>query len=150
MKLKTKDRKFFAKFDWRADKISRILSDREGEDNEKRAFYIIENYLRVFIREGVERSKKRENIEFSVQRYGNDPGRDICLTFLYPSDIRGNEVDIEVKSSKRGVKEHREKGKRQLRYQTEVMLVNKDRSDKQIARSVFAILEREIKRLRKE
>lgn len=150
MKLKIKPRKFFHRFDRNIERISKILSDRKGEDNEQRAFHIVENYLRIFIRQKIKRSKKKENIEFSAQRYGNDPGRDICLTLLYPLDLMDNKINIEVKSSKEGIKEHREKGKRQLRYQTEVILVNKSRSDKQIARSVFAIIERKIKRLRKE
>jgi len=150
MRFRIKDIKFFAKFGPDAARISKILSDTKGEDNEKRAFHVVENYLRIFIREKVEQSKKRENIEFSAQRCGTDPGRDIRLTLLYPLDVRGEKINIEVKSSEQGIKEHREKGKRQLRYRTEAVVVNKKRSDKKIARSIFALIEREIKRLRKE
>ena len=43
---------------------------------------------------------------------------------------------------------NRRRGERELIYRTEATLVNKKRTDKQIARSVFAIIEREIKRFR--
>lgn len=151
VKFKIKRRKkFFPRLDKDAYRITEILSDKKGENNESRAFHIVENYLRVFIRKGFERKKRGENIEFSAVRCGNDKGRDIEITLLYPKDLRGEKIYLEIKSSKEGARRHRKRGRMQKIYRTEVIVVNKERSDKKIARSILAAIKREINRLRKK
>src|SRR4030042_5633792 len=132
-------RKIFGRLGYEAKKISSILSDIKGENNEVRAFCIAENYLRIVIREEVDgwksklRLKKLENIEFSAGRYGNEPGKDIWLKILFPEDLRGEKVDIEVTSSKDGWREHRKK------FSTSVVVVNNKISDEKIARRICNI-----------
>jgi hypothetical protein len=139
----------FGKFGREAENISRILSEAKGKSNEERAFHIVENYLRILIREEVDgwkskfRLKKLENIEFSAGRYDNDPGRDIWIKLLFPEDLRGERIDFEVKSSKTGVKEHKKK------FSTPVVMVNEKIPDQKIARRIFNLLREQIRMRRK-
>lgn len=135
---------------WEAARISKILSDAKGKTNEERAFHIIENYLRILIREEVEgwkskiRLKKPENIEFCAGRYNNnEPGKDIWIKLLFPEDLRGEIIDFEVKSSKTGAKEHRK------HFQNPVIVVNEKISDQKIAKKIYNILKEQIRIKRK-
>lgn len=144
MKLKIK-RPRFGKLGWSATKISKILSDAKGSRHEERTFQIVENYLRILIREEVDgwkskfRLKKLENVEFSATRCNNDPGRDIQFKILYPEDLRGEIIDIEVKSSKEGAEKHRKK------YKTPVIIIKDKFSDQKIARRIYNTIREQIR-----
>lgn len=140
----------FGRFGLEAARISKILSEAKGKTSEERAFHIVENYLRILIREEIAdwkskfRLKKLENIEFSAGRYSNDPGKDIWIRILSPEDLRGEIIDFEIKSSKEGAEEHRKK------HRTPVIIVKNKFSDQRIAQRIYNILREQIRIRRKE
>lgn len=145
-KFKIKDIKTFGKLGRNAARISKILSDLKGVNNEERAFLIVQTHLRVLIRHKADYKKLGlkglTNIEFWAGTYGNDPGKDIWIKLLFPEGLAGERIDIEIKSSKKGMKKHRE------RYDTGVVLVNKNVSDLKVAKRIYNIIFEHIRRKR--
>ena len=131
----------------RPDKARKILSDEKGRKDEQRAFDIVETCLRVLIREKADEGKLGlrglTNIDFYAGRYNTEedlknsrgePGKDIWIKLLFPLELRGEKVDIEVKSSKTGQKEHKK------RYNTSVVIVNSKIPDSKIAQRMYNIV----------
>jgi len=129
------------------DRARKIISDLKGRDDERRAFEIGETWLRTLIRERAEKHKLGlkglTNIEFYTGRYNTEeelknnrgePGKDIWIRLLFPLELRGEKIDIEVKSSKKGQKEHKK------RYATPVVIVNPKISDIKIATRMYNVL----------
>jgi len=129
------------------DRARKIISDLKGREDERRAFDIVETCLRTLIREKAEKGKLGlkglTNIEFHAGRYNTEenlknnrgePGKDIWIRLLFPLELRGEKIDIEAKSSKRGQKEHKK------RYATPVVIVNSKISDSKIAIRMYNIL----------
>ena len=129
------------------DRARKILSDEKGRKNEQRAFEIVESCLRLLIREKADKGKLGlrglTNIEFYAGRYNTDedlrrgwgePGKDIWLRLLFPVELRGEKIDLEVKSSKKGEKD-RKRG-----YNTPVVIVNSNVSDSKAAKRMYNII----------
>lgn len=122
----------------RSDAIKKILTDLQGLKHEELAYEIVEELLRILIREKAQRGKLGlrglDNIEYRAGQYGNDPGRDIWIKLIYPEELRGLVIDIEVKSSKRYAKEHRKK------YNTSVVIVPDNYKPTKVAKRIYNIL----------
>ena len=134
-------------FSREAEKVSKILSDLKGRTNEERAFNIVQTTLRVFIRQKADKGKLKlkriTNIEFFAGRYNTDqdlkngrgePGKDFWIRLLFPEELRGEKIDIEVKSSKEYAVKHRK------RYDTHVVIVNPKIPDNKIAERLYNIV----------
>ena len=127
-----------------SDKIKKILTDLKGFGREEFVFGIVERVLRILIREKAEKSKlglkNLTNIEFCAGRYEKgEQGGDIWIKLLFPEELRGLTIDIEVKSSKRYAKEHKAK------FKTPVIIVSdkdKERPMKVAMRIYHVVFER--------
>ncbi|MFZ5559254.1 MAG: hypothetical protein ACOZAL_00450 [Patescibacteria group bacterium] len=135
------------KYEVSPEQARKILSDWKGREDERRAFEIVETSLRILIREKVEKGKLGlkglTNIEFHAGRYNTErdlknnkgePGKDIWIRLLFPAELRGEKIDIEVKSSKWWKREHRKK------YDTPVVIVNSKIPDHKIAKRMYNVI----------
>lgn len=98
----------------RSDAIKRILTDLKGFGKEEFVFGVVERVLRIVIREKAEKGKLGlrglTNIEFCAGRYAKgEPYRDIWIKIIYPEELQGLVIDIDIKSSEKYAKEHRGK-----------------------------------------
>ena len=78
-------------------------------------------------------------------------GRDLEFTIFWPRIVKRifpeKKIYIEIKSSRRGAREHYDKGKAQSIYRTGVVIVNSGRRDERIALSMFNLIKNETRKL---
>jgi hypothetical protein len=136
---------------WEAKKKA---GEIRGFDHEKRALAIAKKQLK----------EKFRKIKYSVDPCSRDylgrklKGKDLEFTILSPlilkwllkSLLGTNKIYIEVKSSRRGAREHRSKGKMQLIYRAGVVIVNKRRTDEKIVLSMYEMIKCSIRNLLRE
>jgi len=152
------------KLGFSADKIQKIFSDDIGKKHEERAFEIVEKELRELIGIEAERLRKKVLVEkrlfwglfllkrfkeevnidirFTASRYGNDPGRDIRIEILHPEDLKGEIIDLEIKSSLRGIVEHKKK------HKTSVVLIKDNITNITIAKKMLGKIREQIRQYR--
>lgn len=142
--------KNFGRFGDEAQKILTILSDDRGRKSEERALQVAKGPLKNLFK----------RIRYSVdpcirdERGRKQKGRDLKFTILWPRILKRilplkieKEIYLEIKSSRGGAKEHRNKGIAQPIYRTGVVIVNSGRSDQRIALSMFNLVKNETRKL---
>jgi len=152
------------KLGFSARQVERIISDDIGKRHEERALKIVENELRILIGIEAERLRKKVLVEkkllwglfllrrfkeevnidirFIASRYGNDPGKDIRIEILHPEDLKGEVIDLEIKSSSKGVIEHKK------RYKTPVILIKDNIANMTIAKKMLGKIRERIRQCR--
>jgi len=152
------------KLGFSAHQVEIILSDDIGKKHEERALEIVEKELRELIGIEAERLRKKVLVEkrlfwglfllrrfkeevnidirFIASRYGNDPGKDIRIEIIHPKDLKGEVIDLEIKSSSRRAIEHKKK------HKTPVILVKDNIANMTIAKEMLGKIREHIRQYR--